>query len=240
MVGSSHGEQFEARERATTAWVMAAVLGAAAVWIGWLLGWPWVIDMDHPDFNPMILIEGLLILLILWYVLQAIRWSLRSRSFGRSLIDIEGPVPVPLGGTMLGRVRTARPVRAAGDIRMVLTCFDVHERRYAAQAQAGSPHRREAFPVWSAEHHLSAATDSTQGLTFRFELPDSVGERPVQPLERPASAFFRGSISINIPGLRRIITRNRPPVARYWTLTVTAPTDGPDYRAEFAIPVEEA
>lgn len=239
MAGSPLGEDFEPGERAVTAWIMAAIMAAAAVWVGWMLGWPWVVDMDHPDFNPMILVLGLLVLLVLWNVIQALRWTARARAFGASVIDVDGPKPVPLGGPFSGRVRTARPILARGDFRLVLTCFDVHERRNASTPSNGNPHRNEPFPVWSAELRLPGATDSARGLGFRFDLPQSVGDRPVPAIRPTGNAFFRGSISINIPGLRRIFTRNKPPVARYWTLVVTAPTDGTDYRAEFVVPLAE-
>jgi hypothetical protein len=239
MVKTTQGEEFEPKEKALTAWIMAALFGAGAVWVGWLLGWPWIIDLDHPDFNPMILVLGLLVLAVLWYVVQALRWTVRARAFGASQIDIDGPTPVPLGGPFTGRVRTSQPIAARGDFRLVLTCLDVHERRHMSSPANGSPHRREAFPVWTAELRLPGATDSARGLAFRFDLPASVGDRPVPPIRPTGNAFFRGSVSINIPGLRRIVTRNKPPVARYWTLVVAAPTDGTDYQAEFIVPLAE-
>ena len=239
MAGTSQGEDSEPAERAMTAWIMAALLGAAAVWVGWLLGWPWIFDIDDPGFNPMILVLGLLVLSVLWYLVQALRWTGRARAFGASQIEIDGPTPVPLGGPFSGRVRTSRPIAARGDFRLVLTCLDVHERRNMSSPSNSSPHQREDFPVWTAELHLPATTDSARGLAFRFDLPTSVGDRPVPPIRPMGNAFFRGSVSINIPGLRRIFTRNKPPVARYWTLVVTAPTEGIDYRAEFVVPLAE-
>lgn len=239
MVTSTEGEQFEPKEKALTAWIMAALFGAAAIWVGWLLGWPWILDFDHPDFNPMIILAGILLGICLWNVAKALRWSRRARAFGASLVDIEGRTPVPLGGPFAGRVRTGQAIRATGDFRLVLTCLDVHETRNSSSSSSASPYRNEAFPVWTAEQTLPATTDSARGLPFRFDLPGSVGDRPVAPLQPKKNPYFSGSISINIPGMRRIFTRNKPPVARYWTLTVTAPTEGPGYRAEFTVPLAE-
>jgi hypothetical protein len=239
MVKTTQGEQFEPQEKALTAWIMAALFGIAAAWVGWMLGWPWVFAYDHPDFNPILLLEGLLLALCVWNIAQALRWQHRAKAFGATKIEIDGRTPIPLGGIFSGRLRTARPIPAKGEFRLVLTCFDVHETRDTGSAST-SPHRNQAYPVWTAEQRLPATTDSARGLAFRFDLPASVGARPVAPIRPMGSAFFRGSVSINIPGLRRIFTRSKPPVARLWTLEVTASTDGPDYRTEFTVPLAEA
>lgn len=228
----------EPKEKAVTAWVMAALAAAAAAWVGWMLGWPWVVDMNHPDFNPIILLEGLLLAVLAWNVFQALRWTRRAKDFGASLIDIDGRTPVPLGTPFSGKVRTAQTIRATGDFRLVLTCLDIHERRNTASSSS-SPHRSESYVVWTAEQTLPAKTDSARGLPFRFDLPASVGDKPVPAISAKRNPYFSGSISINIPGLRRIFTHNKPPVARYWTLVVTAPTDGPDYLAEFTVPLAD-
>lgn len=239
MVRTSHGEDFEPRQRALTAWIVAALAGAAAVWVGWMLGWPWVVDIDDPDFNPMIILEGLLLAVCLWHVAKALLWTRRAKAFGASEIEIDGRTPIPLGGSFTGRVRTRQAVRAGGDFRLVLTCFDVHESRNTSSTSGSADYRSEAYPVWKVEQTLPATTDSLRGLDFRFDLPASVGAKPVAPLAPKANPYFSGSISINIPGFRRIFTRNKPPVARYWTLVVTAKTDGPDYRAEFNVPLAD-
>lgn len=218
---------------------MAGLFGAATLWVGWMLGWPLVIDIDDPDFNPMILIFGLFAAFTAGNIVQALRWQSRGRRYGASQIDIDGRPPIALGTAFSGRVRTRQPVQATGDFRLVLTCFDVHERRNTSSSSSTSPYKSEAFPVWKAECTLPAATDTTKGLPFRFDLPASVGERPAPAIRPAGSPYFRGSISINVPGLRRIFTRNVPPVARYWTLVVTAPMPGPDYRAEFTVPLAD-
>lgn len=238
MVKTTQGEQFEPKEKALTASIMAAIFGAAAIWVGWMLGWPWIFDFNHPDFNPILLLEGILLGVCLWNVLQALRWARRAKAFGATEIEIEGRTPIPLGGVLSGRIRTARPIPAKGDFRLVLTCLDIHETRNT-NSSSTSPYRNEAYPVWTAEQRLPATTDSARGLPFRFDLPASVGAKPVAPIRPMGNAYFSGSISINIPGLRRIFTRNKPPVARYWTLEITAKTDGPDYQTEFTVPLAE-
>ncbi|MDP3197271.1 hypothetical protein [Tabrizicola sp.] len=239
MSSLSQGETAEPKVKATTAWIMAALVGAAAAWVGWMLGWPWIVDINHPDFNPIILVEGLLLAVLAVNIVQALRWTRRARDFGASLIDIDGRTPVPLGTPFSGKVRTAQTIRASGEFRLVLTCLDVHERRNMASSSSSSPHSTEAYTVWTAEQTLPATTDSARGLPFRFDLPASVGAKPVPAIRAQRNPYFSGSISINIPGLRRIFTHNKPPVARYWTLVVTATTDGPDYLAEFTVPLAD-
>lgn len=218
-------------------WAVAAIAAAGAVWIGWMLGWPWIFDINHPDFNPMILVVGVLVAVAGWHAVKALRWRARSKAFGASDLEITSRTPAPLGGQVSGVLRLGRPVSATGDWTLKLTCFDIHETR-DTRVSSASPYQRDAFPVWSETVTLPASTDTARGLPFRFQLPASVGPKPVRPLARP-HAYFRASVSINIPGLRRIFTRNAPPVARQWTLQVSVPTEGPDFKVAFPIPVED-
>ncbi len=216
---------------------MAGLSTAAAVWVAWMLGWPWIFDMHDPEFNPMIMLEGLLIAVAAWHIFKALRWRARSRAFGATDLKISGRTPVPLGGELSGVLRLGRPVAPTADWTLKLTCFDIHETRNTRNSST-SPYREDAYPVWSSTIKLPATTNTARGLPFRFQLPDSVGPKPVKPLERE-NAYFRFTASVNIPGFKRVISRNAPPVARRWTLLVTAPTSGPNFRVEFPAPVEE-
>ncbi|MDP2355254.1 MAG: hypothetical protein Q8M31_04240 [Beijerinckiaceae bacterium] len=218
-------------------WVIAGLSAAAAVWVGWMLDWPWIFDMHDPEFNPMIMFEGLLIGVAAWHIVKALRWRARSRAFGVTNIKISGRTPAPLGGELSGVLHLGRPVAPTADWTLKLTCLDIHETHDTRDAPP-SPYRRDAYPVWSTTITLPAGIDTARGLPFRFQLPDSVGPKPVQPMERK-SAHFRFTASLNIPGFRRIVTHNAPPVARSWRLLVTAPTSGPNFRVEFVVPVED-
>lgn len=112
-----------------------------------------------------------------------------------------------------------------GDSTLELTCLDIHETDDTRDLATG-PYRKDAYPVWTSRLTLPAATDMRQGLPFRFDLPTSVGPKPVQKLE-PKNAYVRFSASVNIPGLRRIVTRNAPPVGRTWALVASAPARRP-------------
>lgn len=228
-----HIDRSDPSEEALTSWIMAGLAAAGASWVGWMLGWPWIFDINHPDFNPMLIIVGLLIGVAVWHLFKAISWQARAKRFGATEIEIDGPVPVPMGRELSGRLRFSRPVAPLGDWILELTCLDIHAFR---DSNAGTS-RHHAYPVWNERIAVSAGISVASGLPFRFTLPASVGQKPVRSIERK-NQFFRFKFSINVPGLRRIMTHNAPPVDRVWKLVVSAPADGSEFRAEFAIPIE--
>ncbi|HMO06396.1 MAG TPA: hypothetical protein PKD10_01955 [Paracoccaceae bacterium] len=234
---AGYSDRSDPGEQAVTSGVVAALALAGAAWVGWMLGWPWVFDMNDPDFNPMILLEGLLIAVAAWHVVKAMRWRARSRAFGTAEIRIAGRTPVPPGSPLSGVLRFGRPVVATGDWTLTLTCFDIHETRNT-RGSASSPYRQDAYPVWSRTILRPADTDTAGGLAFGFQLPDSVGPKPVPPMQRK-NAHFSFTASVNIPGLKRVVSHNAPPVARRWNLLVTVSTPGPAFRVAFPLPVED-
>jgi hypothetical protein len=130
-------------------------------------------------------------------------------------------------------LRVERPVTPTGPFKLSLTCHDVHEFYHGDNGP-----RLQSFPVWSAAMEVPAASDATKGLPFRFVLPASVGPDPVPSGILP-SANHRSRVTIHVPDFRKVIAKNHPPIDRHWTLTVTAPTPGPDFRAEIAVPLRD-
>lgn len=234
---ASYSDRSDPGDQAVMNWVVAGMATAAAVWVGWMLGWPWIFDMNDPEFNPMILLVGLLVAVAGWHVFKALRWRARSRAFGAADLEISGRTPVSLGSQLSGVLRLGRPVAPSGDWALKLTCFDIHETRDTRES-ATSPYREDAYPVWSKTITLPPDTMTARGLPFRFQLPDSVGPKPVRALERK-NPYFSFTASVNIPGFKRVVSRNAPPVARRWSLLVTAPTSGPEFRVEFPVPIED-
>jgi hypothetical protein len=216
--------------QAAVAGGIAVLAAGAAVWVGWMLGWPWVLDIDDPEFNPMVVFEALLIAVAVWHLLKALRWYLRHRAFGGVQLDLEGTGRLRLGKPLIGRVRVQSPVAATGPFRLVLTCIDLHETGVDEGDRKLVP-----FPVWTGEQQLPAETDAQQGLAFHFKLPKSVGPDPVPSLAvRPA--LRRSQVMVHVPGFQSVTQHNRPPVDRIWTLVVTAPVAGADFRCELQIP----
>lgn len=234
---AKYSDRSDPGEQAVMNWVVAALSIAGAVGSGWALGWSFILDLNNPDFNPVVLVQLLLICVAGWHILKALRWRARNRMFGAADIEIDGYTPVPMGGTLSGVLRLGRPVAATGDWALRLTCFDIHETHETSDA-SNAIYRNDAYPVWNSQVFLPADTDTSEGLAFRFQLPRSVGPKPVNPMKRKNS-YFSFTASVNIPGFKRVVHHNAPPVARYWTLHVSAPTAGPEFLAEFPVPVSD-
>jgi hypothetical protein len=216
--------------------LMAAAIALASLggagWLGWSIGWPATFDPGDVDFvNPFsIMILGLLGGCV-WFSVKALRHALRQRAFGAAVLELDPPGHLRLGGAFGGRLRSQRPVAATGPFRLVLTCHDLHEFDDNGQFKT------VPFPVWSEERSLPPDTDATRGLTFRFTLPASVGPEPVPSGILPGNVN-RYRATVHIPGARQVVASNVPPVGRTWTLVATAPTPGPDFRAEITVPTQ--
>ncbi|MDM7931232.1 hypothetical protein [Tabrizicola sp.] len=224
--------QFSPRiEALAAAGIAAAALGGAG-WLGWMTGWPESFDTSDPDFiNPIsIMVLGLLGIAG-WFFVKAVGHARRHLAFGATKLEIDPPGTLRLGRPVSGRVRVQKPVAATGPFRLVLTCLDVHEFEDDGRFKTSS------FPVWTAERSVPPETDATQGLPFRFDLPSSVGPDPVPSGILPGTNPRHRS-TIHIPGIRKVVSGNTPPVGRFWTLVVTAPTPGTDFRAEVVVPTE--
>jgi hypothetical protein len=224
--------QFSPRIEALVAGGIAVAALGGAGWLGWMIGWPDSFDPNDPDFvNPFsIMILGL-IGVAAWFGVKAARNELRHRAFGNAVLEIDPPGYLRLGGAFAGRLRVQKPVQATGPFLQVLTCFDVHQFEDDGRFQTTN------FPVWTGERTVPPGTDATQGLPFRFELPGSVGPEPVPSGILPGTEN-RYRMTVHVPGMRKVVASNIPPVGRFWTLVVTAPTAGPDFRAEVVVPTD--
>jgi hypothetical protein len=166
-----------------------------------------------------------------WFAVKAVRCEMRARAFGGAALELDPPGYLRLGGAFSGRLKVRKPVVATGPFRLVLTCFDVQE------FDADGRFKTVDFPVWSEERSLPPDTDATEGLTFRFTLPASVGMEPV-PSGILSGNVNRYRATVHVPGMRQVVASNVPPVGRYWKLVATAPTAGPDFRAEVVVPTD--
>jgi len=240
MAPSNYSDADFTKSTAITHWIMAVGLAGAAVWVSTFLLWPWILDINHPDFNPMVALPILLGIVSAVQLFKAVRWTLRQRKFGTSTMELKGSGSVRLGQRLEGKVRTATTLRPEGDFCVVLQCVETHEFR-DLRDQPQRTHRDEHFTVWKQEVRVSAdGLDSTQGIPFSFRLPESMGPRPatIPAPSSPTGVRFEFKGAILIPGMRRIWTHNAPPAARTWQLDVTAPMPGTDFHAQFVVPVQ--
>jgi hypothetical protein len=228
----SEQQEFSPAARAIGAGVIAVLCAGGAIWLGLQLGWPATFDVNDVDFiNPLSIMVLALAIGSLWFSGKAGIWLVRHRAFGRVVLEIDPPGGLRLGRVFAGRLRVQKPVAASGPFQLVLTCMDVHE------FEDNGRFKTSDFPVWSAERTLPPETDATRGLPFRFDLPASVGMEPVPSGILPGTGS-RHRATIHIPGMRKVVASNIPPVARYWRLVVTAPTPGPDFRADVIVPLD--
>ncbi|HMO09032.1 MAG TPA: hypothetical protein PKD10_15505 [Paracoccaceae bacterium] len=226
--------RFAPRTEALASAGLAALALGGAGWLARMIGWPATLDPSDPDFvNPIsIMILGLLGIAG-WFAAKAVRHERRHRAFGTATLDLDPPGAARPGRPLAGQLRVQKPVAATGPFRLVLTCLDVHEFEENGRLKT------MPFPVWTAECSLPPDTDATRGLPFRFDLPASVGPDPVPSGILPGTGS-RHRATVHIPGMRQVVASNTPPRARYWTLVATAPTAGPDFRAEVVIPMDAA
>lgn len=218
-------------EAVVAAAIAVAALGGAG-WLGRQIGWPATFDPGDVDFvNPIsIMILGLLGAAI-WFGVKAVRHALRQRAFGGTVLDLDPPGHLRLGGAFSGRLKTQKPVAATGPFTLTLSCHDVHS------FEAEGRFKTVDFPVWSETRRLETDTDTTRGLPFRFTLPASVGPDPVPSGIVPGKGGqYRATV--HLPGMKQVVASNVPPLDRYWKLVVSAPTAGPDFRAEVVVPID--
>jgi hypothetical protein len=234
MAARPYTDVFSPKEQSITQMVMVVLFSIATIGIGWLLGWPLIFDINDPDFNPIIIVMGLCLGVVIYSGFKALRWRALANRIGTTELQVDGPTPASLGAPFAGRLRTGNRITPTGAFRIRLICYDIHERGTSGEDSS----RTEWFEVWQHDLTLPPESDSAAGLSFRFQLPASVGQKPVSRMERPKS-YVSFKASIHIPGFRKIVTHNSPPIGRSWKLIVTAPTKGPDFRAEFVAPIKE-
>lgn len=207
--------------------MIAAVI---AVGVRLIAPFPWIFDIDDRDFMPLVLVVPLLGAYALYHAAMGLRWSLRARKFGASVLEIDGGVG-RLGRPLEGVVRTARPLRPAGDYRIVLQCIDTHRM----QSKSDRTEDRSSV-VWARTLTVPAAgVDSSAGIPFSFMLPSAAPE----PESVQGAGGLRVDYAVSIPLLQRVWT-NRSAVGRTWRLVVSAPVPGTDFEAAFTVPVESA
>lgn len=87
-------------EPAFTSWIMAGLSASGAFWLGWQLGWPWVLSHDDPHFDPVLIPEAALLGLTVSFPVKGAVWQRRAQDHGATYRELDGPVPVPLGGSL--------------------------------------------------------------------------------------------------------------------------------------------
>lgn len=224
------------RERRVTAWVMAVLLGAAAIGVVVMAGGKLPLRMDDPDFNPMLIFVGLLGLGAVVNLVRAVRLTKRQRRQGVVRLVLDGDGVGRLGQPVAGVVRTEAPLRAA-DCRVHLQVLEGHRFRRAGESFTTQT-RTHYAAVWEQELTvpLSGIDTVLGGIPFTFHPPAGTGERKPERPRDPNAIQFKFKAAIALPGFRRLFATT-PPSSIQWVLTVQADTPEGPFVAEFPVPM---
>lgn len=191
--------------RSPREYVMGALVcwGIGAAFLAWgaiALGPSAVFDINDPDFIPFpAALAAILFVAGLNALFKAWRIGKVQAAYGQIVLDAK---PARLGRRFRGVVRTSRDVVTKGPFRMRLACT----RHSGFSRGGGSP-----AALWEAFCEAQAATRSSGGIPFSFDLPEN--------------------------GLPSVARSGDDGGSVYWTLHVTAPAEGPVFREELAVDV---
>jgi hypothetical protein len=225
-------------QQVAAAWLKAGIVGVAAVAMAVFLPMKWVLDMNSPDFNPMVLMVLALGVFALVSAGQALWVSRRHRRFGSSELKLEGDGVGRMGRMLKGWVKTARPLTGAEVARVTLSYVESHAFRNLDASDAGMTHSH-AFVVWdrAMEVPLAGVDCAGAGIPFQFAMPESVGKKPQQ--RAPENPYFKFKGVLKIPGMKaRGWAHGVEPEAREWRLEVRAETAEGVFKTAFRVPVE--
>jgi hypothetical protein len=176
----------------STDYIMAALLGTAAIATIVAFDVRFNFDFDSPDFNPIVGVPLFLGAFALKSLYSAIRGTLLARRFGESTLEMEGE-SVPLGGTLKGRIRTSAPLVVTGDYTITLTCID-----QVTKSNLSDPTktRTEDNIHWEALRKVPAASvNPVEGIPFEFPIPEKAFAMP----DSRAKGAVRWTLEVTAP-----------------------------------------
>jgi hypothetical protein len=176
----------------STHYIMAALLGAAAIAAIIAFEIRLNFDPNSPDFSPIIGVPFFLGAFALKSLYTAVRGTLLARRFGESTLEMEGE-SVPLGGTLKGRVRTSAPLTVTGDYAVTLTCI---EQLQVSSMSSSTKSRIEDRVHWEGLRKVPAATvNSAEGIPFEFPIPEEALAMP----DARAKGAVRWTLEVTAP-----------------------------------------
>lgn len=146
--------------------MLGVVLAGAGAGVVTMLGTPLVFELSDPDFNPLIVLAGLLAVLGAYYL---VRGLLRRRvvgRFGATVFEQQGH-EVYVGETLRGRILTSRPLSAPEGFLLRLRCIE----RKGESFDETRRRARDAI-LWETSHTVRTA-DSSAGIPVEFLIPQS-------------------------------------------------------------------
>jgi hypothetical protein len=224
-------------EQVSGLWIKAVIILGTAIFIGVKMKMNWIVDINDPEFNPLTYMVLGLVVFGGVTVGQAMWLGAKRKRFGKSVMQLSGDGVARLGQEVKGVVRTAKVLRGAATMKVSLRCEDTHQFR---DMDVGTKDDYRAFVVWeeTIEVPLVGVDTVAQGVPFRFQMPEAVGEEARR--KAPPNPYFKGAFALMIPGLkRRIWTHGVAPMARTWKLQLQAETIEGRFQVVFDVPVEQ-
>lgn len=181
---------------------------AAIAVLGGGIFWVGLPAMFDPSSPDFIpVFDGLAFALAMFGSIHIGQGVLRSLRHGKYGVSTLDAGPARVGETYRGKIRTVRPLEVAGPYSIRLLC----ESRSVSDGHDDRPSSKHRAPVWEAKTTAPASTRSSIGIPFEFHIPAD------------ATPSLHGS---SVAGQEI-----------YWTLSVSAPMAGLNYRAEFPIDI---
>ncbi|RWL43151.1 MAG: hypothetical protein EOR60_22875 [Mesorhizobium sp.] len=195
---------------ASSGYFLAGGMGLIGILIPWYFELPLNFDVTDREFNPLIFIPVVFLVVAFYALLKAIRDTLRVRKFGTTTLIAGTAVP---GGRFEGAVRSSRDLTPNGDYTVQLKCIRTY--RVGGPVVNASGTQKSTYKdelKWRETIVVpSTSVRSSAGIPFAFQIPpDALPSRGPPIYER-----VHGNVR--------------------WILTVSAPMRGLNYYAVFAI-----
>ncbi|RWA74680.1 hypothetical protein [Mesorhizobium sp.] len=200
---------------ASSGYFFAGTMGLIGILIVWYFELPLNFDVTDREFNPLIFIPVLFVLIALYALLKAIRDTLRVRKFGATTLVAGAATP---GKRFEGSLRSSRDLAPDGDYRVQLRCIRTYRVGGPIARTSGTQKSTYKDELRWQETVVvpRASVRSSAGISFAFQIP-------------PDALPSKGP-----PVYERVHDNVR------WILTVSAPMRGLDYYAVFAIDMRGA
>ncbi|TGP52635.1 hypothetical protein EN802_15035 [bacterium M00.F.Ca.ET.159.01.1.1] len=195
---------------ASSGYFFAGGMGLIGILIVWYFELPLNFDVTDREFNPLVFIPVVFVLIAFYALLKAIRDTLRVRKFGTTTLIAGTAVP---GGRFEGTVRSSHDLAPSGDYTVQLKCIRTYRVGGPVANTSGTQKSTYKEELKWRETIIvpSKSIRSSAGIPFAFQVPPDALPSKGPPIYERVHGNVR------------------------WILTVSAPMRGLNYYAVFAI-----
>ncbi|TIQ35464.1 MAG: hypothetical protein E5X48_13935 [Mesorhizobium sp.] len=198
---------------AFSGYFFAGTMCLIGILIVWYFELPLNFDVTDREFNPLIFVPILFMLIALYSLLKAIRDTLRVRKFGTTTLVCGTAIA---GRRFEGSLRSSRDLAPGGDYRVQLRCIRTYRVGGPVVVTTQKSTYKDELRWQETVVVPSASIRSSAGISFAFEIPPDALASKGPPIYEQVHGNVR------------------------WILTVSAPMRGLDYYAAFAIDMHSA